>query len=168
MPFTWTVNNFIFLRNYKKWIIIIIKKQRIPAFAPVKIPLYTVHCANVHSLVWFPQPQLFIKKTKISTACKTKLMIAFAWKVVWVFLSFFRFSGLIRILSLINLQRFFCCKKINSAQKAVCDFFTPHLLTLGWLNFCRWSSLCCPYLQAGFDWAKNNEYQPTTRLDKGA
>ena len=54
---------------------------------------------------------------------------------------FFQFSGLIQIVRLINLQLFSVKKKkTSSAQKAVraCFFFsTPHLLTLGWLNFCR-------------------------------
>ena len=153
LPFAWAGNNFIFLWNYKKRII---KYTEIPYFCPGhKTSLYW--CTKVHSLVWFPTKPLIVMKTKFSYGLQNKPHYNICVKscvcasfFLSFFFFFFQFSGLIQIVRLIALQPFSVGKKkkknTSSVQKAVCVkncfFLTPHLLTLGWLNFCRWSSLC--------------------------
>ena len=136
LPFAWTANNFLFLRNYKK---------RIIKYTETDVR----KC--IHYIVWFPTKLLIVMKTKFSYSLQNKPHYSIcvkSWACASFFLSFFffQFSGLIQIVRLINLQLFLWEKKnTSSAQKAVCVkncfFFTPHLLTLGWLNFCPCSSL---------------------------
>ena len=166
LPFAWTANNFIFLRNYKK---------RIIKYTETDVR----KC--IHYIVWFPTKLLIVMKTKFSYSLQNKphyIICVKSCVCASFFLSFFLFLSFsfpvwYKLLDWL-IYSFFLWEKKNtsSAQKAVCVkrcfFFTPHLLTLGWLNFCPCSSLRWkhfdPYLQAGFDWGKNKEYQPMTRL----
>ena len=140
LPFAWTANNFIFLRNYKK---------RIMKYTETDVR----KC--IHYIVWFPTKLLIVMKTKFSYSLQNKPHYRICVKscaCASFFLSFFffPFSGLIQIIRFINLQLFSVGikkkKKTPARRKKQCVsktvfFFTPHLLTLGWLNFCPCSSL---------------------------
>ena len=149
LPFAWTANNFIFLRNYKK--AKNKKKTEILCFCRGhKTSLYW--CTKVHLLVWFPSKLFIVMKTKLSYSLQNKPHYnIYVKSCVCFFHSFcfcFQFSGLIDTkCTLINLQLFSVVKKSarhkrHCVPKTVYFWHTPHLLTLGWLNFCRWSSLC--------------------------
>ena len=142
LPFAWTANNFIFPRNYKK---------RIIKYTETDVR----KC--IHYIVWFPTNLLIVMKTKFSYSLQNKPHYRISVKscaCASFFLSFFfsfqPFSGLIQIVRLINLQLFSVGRKKKKhqlgAKGSVCQklfffFFTPRLLTLGWLNFCPCSSL---------------------------
>ena len=112
-----------------------------------------LYCAKVHSLVWFPSKRFVMKVKTIknfqslhnkaldSICVKSCVCVCVSFSLSF----FYQFSGMIRILSLINLQLFPAVTK-SARHKRQCGtktvLFIPHLLTLGWLNFCRWSSLC--------------------------
>ena len=115
LPFAWTANNFIFLRNYKK---------RIIKYTETDVR----KC--IHYIVWFPTKLLIVMKTKFSYSLQNKPHYRISVKscaCASFFLSFFffPFSGLIQIIRLINLQLFSVGrnrkkKNTSSAQKAVC------------------------------------------------
>ena len=96
LPFAWTANNFIFLRNYKK---------RIMKYTETDVR----KC--IHYIVWFPTKLLIVMKTKFSYSLQNKPHYRICVKscaCASFFLSFFffPFSGLIQIIRLINLQLF--------------------------------------------------------------
>ena len=121
LPFAWTANNFIFLRNYKK---------RIIKYTETDVR----KC--IHYIVWFPTKLLIVMKTKFSYSLQNRPHYSICVKscvCASFFLSFFffEFSGLIQIVRLINLQLFSVGKKkknTSSAPKAVCvkNFFFFH------------------------------------------
>ena len=141
LPFAWTANNFIFLRNYKK---------RIIKYTETDVR----KC--IHYIVWFPTKLLIVMKTKFSYSLQKKPHYSICVKscvCASFFLSFFfsfSFPVWYKLLDWLICSFFSVGKKnkqknTSSAQKAVRVknrfFFTPHLLTLGWLNFCPCSSL---------------------------
>ena len=126
LPFAWTANNFIFLRNYKK---------RIIKYTETDVR----KC--IHYIVWFPTKLLIVMKTKFSYSLQNKPHYRICVKscvCASFFLSFFfffPFSSLIQIVRLINLQLFSVGrkKKTPARRKRQCvskTVFFFHLIYL--------------------------------------
>ena len=110
LPFAWTANNFIFLRNYKK---------RIIKYTETDVR----KC--IHYIVWFPTKLLIVMKTKFSYSLQNKphYIICVKSCVCASFFLFFSFSFPVwhKLLDWLICSFFLWEKKTtSSAQKAVC------------------------------------------------